>query len=213
MVIPLPDALTDSPVVAILRAPAGDRLVEVSRILIEAGFRGVEITCSTPGAFDAIATLAGEADAAVAIGAGTVRTADQARRAADAGAAFLVNMAAEQEVLDVAHQHGLPYIPGALTPSEISQAWKMGVAAVKVSPVTPVGGVRYINELVGPWPDIPLFATGGVRIDEAPDYLRAGARYVGVSADLVRDALAPGGDLAALAQRAAHVIDAVRARS
>lgn len=213
-VIPLPDALDDLPVVAILRAPSGDRLVEVSRVLIDAGIRGIEITCTTPGAIEAIGALTAGAGvgAGVAIGAGTVRTAEQARHAADVGAAFLVNMAAEQEVLDVARERGVPYIPGAMTPTEISQAWKMGVPAVKVSPVTPIGGVRYISELVGPWPDVPLFATGGVGIDHAADYLRAGARYVGVSGDLIRDALSPRGDLVALAQRAAAVVAAVAAR-
>jgi 2-dehydro-3-deoxyphosphogluconate aldolase/(4S)-4-hydroxy-2-oxoglutarate aldolase len=112
-------------------------------------------------------------------------------------------------VIEAAHSRGVPFIPGALTPNEIVAAWAYGVQAVKVSPIGPVGGVDYLSELVGPLPDIRLMPTGLVRIDEAGAYLAAGAAFVGVSRDLIRDSLLPGGDLVGLAERAARTVRSV----
>lgn len=210
----LRDQLSEVPLVAILRAATGERLVEVSRVLAAEGIPAVELTMTTPGHLRALETLRGDGDDALWVGAGTVRTAADAAAAVDAGAQFLVNMAFEPGVREVAESSAVPYIPGALTPTEISRAWSAGaseaVPAVKVSPVGCLGGPAYIRELVGPWPDIPLFPTGGVRLDDVPDYLAAGAAVVGVSGHLVGDALTPSGDLEALRGRARELVAAAR---
>lgn len=206
--IQLTDELADRPVVAVLRAAGAERFAEVSGVLAAAGFGAVEFTLTTPGAVEAIAAARAGLPALI-VGAGTVRTIEQVHQAIDAGAAFLVSQVTSPALVEAAAQRGVPFIPGALTPNEIVAAWGLGVQAVKVSPVGPVGGIDYITELVGPLPDIPLMPTGLVRVHEAGDYLAAGAAIVGISRDLTRDALLPGGDLDGLAERAARVIRSV----
>ncbi|WP_405064437.1 bifunctional 4-hydroxy-2-oxoglutarate aldolase/2-dehydro-3-deoxy-phosphogluconate aldolase [Kribbella sp. NBC_01505] len=205
----LREAMKGRPAIAVLRAPDAGRFVEVSLILVDAGIPAVEFTLTSAGALDAIRHAKKVLPADVLIGAGTVRTAEQVRQAVDAGASFLVSQVTDPDVIEAAHELGVPFVPGALTPNEIVRAWRYGVQAVKVSPIGPVGGIGYLAELVGPLPDIPLVPTGGVLVDEAGAYLAAGAAVVGLSRDLTRDALLPGGDLAALAERAARAIRSV----
>lgn len=207
--IQLNEVLRARPVVAVLRAPDADRFVEVSSVLVEAGIPAVEFTFTSAGVIDALRQAREQLPPGVLIGAGTVRTVEQVHLAIDAGASFLVSQVTDAAVIEAAHNRGVPFIPGALTPNEIVQAWSYGVQAVKVSPIGPVGGVSYLSELVGPLPDIPLMPTGLVRLDEAGDYLAAGAAFVGVSRDLIRDALLPGGDLIELAERAARTVQSV----
>lgn len=99
-----------------------------------------------------------------------------------------------------------------MTPTEILDAWESGVPAIKVSPIGPVGGLAYFDNVRGPLPDIPLMPTGGVELSEVGAYLDKGAVAVGLSGALLVDALLPGGDLSALAERADQVVTAVRAR-
>jgi len=207
--IQLSEALQARPVVAVLRAPDADRFIEVSSVLIEAGIPAVEFTLTSAGVIDALRRARDQLPAGVLVGAGTVRTVEHAHRAIDAGASFLVSQVTDPAVIEAAHSRGVPFIPGALTPNEIVRAWDYGVQAVKVSPVGPVGGVAYLAELVGPLPDIPLMPTGRVLVDEVGGYLAAGAAFVGVSRDLTRDALLPGGDLTGLAERAARTVRSV----
>lgn len=202
--------LSTSPVVAVLRAPSADRIHTVSMSLIEQGLTAVEVTLTTAGALDVITELRKEVGSDVVIGAGTVRTAEQARQAIESGAQFVVSQLTDPSVHKIAANAQVPYVPGALTPNEIASAWEMGVPAVKVSPVAPVGGVQYIQELRGPLPDIALMPTGGVTIEDVPRYLQAGAAIVGVSAHLIGDSLTPEGDLAGLKQRAQHLVTVVR---
>ena len=206
--IQLSDRLSDRPVVAVLRAAGADRFLEVSAVLAEGGFGAVEFTLTTAGAFEAISRARSELPGLL-VGAGTVRTLEQVHQAIDSGASFLVSQVTDPALVEAARGRDVPFVPGALTPNEIVAAWNLGVQAVKVSPVGPVGGVDYIAELVGPLPDIPLMPTGMVRIDEAGAYLAAGAALVGISRDLTREALLPGGDLSALAERAERVIRSV----
>jgi 2-dehydro-3-deoxyphosphogluconate aldolase/(4S)-4-hydroxy-2-oxoglutarate aldolase len=205
----LREAMKGRPMIAVLRAPDAGRFVEVSLITAEAGITAIEFTLTSAGALDAIRHAKKVLPTEVLIGAGTVRTAEQVRQAVDAGASFLVSQVTDADVIEAAHELGVPFVPGALTPNEIVRAWQYGVQAVKVSPIGPVGGIGYLAELVGPLPDIPLVPTGGVLVDEAGAYLAAGAAVVGLSRDLTRDALLPGGDLAALAERAARAIRSV----
>lgn len=206
----LRSTLSSSPVVAVLRSPQAHRLFPVSLKLIEAGLLAVEITLTTPGALATIASLRAEVGERALIGAGTIRTAEQAQQAIDAGAQFVVSQVTDLQVHKVCERSGVPYLPGALTPNEIAAAWNLGVQAVKISPVAPVGGVQYIHELRGPMPDIPLMPTGGVEIDDVPRYLDAGAAIIGVSGHLVGDALSENGNLDALVSRTTRLVSLVR---
>jgi 2-dehydro-3-deoxyphosphogluconate aldolase/(4S)-4-hydroxy-2-oxoglutarate aldolase len=206
------EALAPNPLIAILRAPDAAAFVPAAEALYRAGFRCVEFTLTTDGAIDALQEVVASMPADLVVGIGTVRTADHVREAIDAGAAFLVSQVFRRPLVDAAAARDVPFFPGALTPTEILDAWESGVPAVKVSPIGPVGGLDYFDNVRGPLPDIPLMPTGGVGLHEAAAYLDKGAVAVGLSAALMGDALLPGGDLVGLAERAEHVVKTVLAR-
>ncbi|MEC3952968.1 bifunctional 4-hydroxy-2-oxoglutarate aldolase/2-dehydro-3-deoxy-phosphogluconate aldolase [Nocardia sp. CDC153] len=187
----------DIPVVAILRAPSAKRFAEVTAVLQESGITAVEFTLNSAGALDAIRDCAGFAHP---VGAGTVLTAQDAERAVDAGAAYLITPAVIEEVIAEGRRLGVPVISGALTPTEIHRAWTAGSSMVKVFPAS-IGGPEYIKAVRAPLPDIPLVPTGGVGLGEARAYLDAGAAALGIGSPLIGDACA-GGDLDALRERA-----------
>jgi 2-dehydro-3-deoxyphosphogluconate aldolase / (4S)-4-hydroxy-2-oxoglutarate aldolase len=193
--------------VAVLRAPTAEHFVSSSELLWEAGITCFEFTLTTDGALDALAAVRAELPDAI-VGIGSVRTADHLTASADAGAAFAVSQVFLPELVSAAQECQLPYVPGTLTPTEVMSAWNTGVPAVKVSPIGPVGGLVYFNELRLPMPDIAMMPTGGVTLEAAAKYLDAGAVAVGVSGALFEDALR-GGDRQALKQRARQLVSSV----
>ena len=203
-----PSVLPPQALVAVMRAPDAQHFVPASTVLLEAGLTVFEYTLTTSGALAAL-TAARDALPGVVLGVGTVRTPDDLRAAADAGADFAVSQVFLPRLVETAAELGLCYVPGALTPTEIVSAWESGVPAVKVSPIGPLGGVDYLRELRGPLPDVALMPTGGVTVETASEYLRAGAVAVGVSGALFADALT-GGDLGALRERADRLVASVR---
>ncbi|MBM7785167.1 bifunctional 4-hydroxy-2-oxoglutarate aldolase/2-dehydro-3-deoxy-phosphogluconate aldolase [Tenggerimyces flavus] len=204
----LSQALEDCPAIAILRASSADRFGEVTDVLVDAGLRAVEYTLTTPGVLAALSAYAKRAPD-VALGAGTVTTADEARRAVEAGATYLITPAVFPEVLEEGARLGVPVLPGALTPTEIVTAWRAGAALVKLFPAS-LGGVSYLKAVRAPLPDIPLVPTGGVDPANAGEWLAAGAAAVAVGSPLVGDACSPSGDLGALAARAKVLVGSVR---
>lgn len=202
----LDEALAALPVIAIIRAADPRRLDAALQTLAEAGVRAMEVTMTTPGAAEAIRWAADGGLRGVAIGAGTVLDAATARRAVAAGAGYLITPAVLPEVIEEGRRLGVPVLPGAFTPTEIVQAWRQGAAMVKVFPASAAGGPGYIKDVRAPLPQIPLVPTGGIRIEDVPGYLRAGARAVGIGSPLLGDACT-GGDMAALAARAARLVE------
>jgi 2-dehydro-3-deoxyphosphogluconate aldolase/(4S)-4-hydroxy-2-oxoglutarate aldolase len=186
-------------VMAILRSGDGASLVEPALALFAAGFSLVEISLTTPGACAAIEQLVARKPDGAQIGAGTVLTVSDVADIAAAGAQFVVTPALADSVAESVRR-GLPVAAGALTPTEVLTAHRAGASVVNIFPAS-LGGPGYLKALRGPLPDIPLLAVGGVGVTEATQYLRAGARGVGVGSPLVGDALA-GGDLASLQDRA-----------
>jgi 2-dehydro-3-deoxyphosphogluconate aldolase/(4S)-4-hydroxy-2-oxoglutarate aldolase len=205
------DRLAGRPVIAVFRAPDTTHFAEAVSIIRDEGISAVEFTFTTNGAADAIADVR-RSDAEAIVGAGTIRTIEQAQDAISAGAQFLVSQLFEPDVVDFSERAGIPLVPGSLTPNEIARAWKHGVQAVKVSPIGPLGGVSYFNELRGPLPDIPMIPTGGVDVEEVGPYLAAGAVAVGISRALFGDSLTTG-DFSGVAERARRVVAAVDAGS
>jgi 2-dehydro-3-deoxyphosphogluconate aldolase / (4S)-4-hydroxy-2-oxoglutarate aldolase len=141
-----------------------------------------EITLDSQDALETIAALRDDADLVVL--AGTVRTSDDVRAAVEAGAQGCVSPTLAPEVVEACREAGLPAIPGAMTPTEIETAWRLGAEMVKVFPAARLGP-EFISDLRGPLGDIPLLATGGVDSSNALDFLRAGAAAVGVGSALV----------------------------
>jgi 2-dehydro-3-deoxyphosphogluconate aldolase / (4S)-4-hydroxy-2-oxoglutarate aldolase len=196
------------PVVAILRAGDAGRFLEVGRVLYEGGVRAVEVTLTSRGALEAFGRLREELPGDALLGVGTVRSVGDAERAVDAGATYLVAPDFRAEVVAWAAGRDVPVVPGALTPTEVAAAWAAGATAVKVFPVSAVGGPAYVKAIRAPLPEVPLVPTGGVGIDDLGAYLAAGAVAVGVGSPLLGDAGDPGGDLEALAGRARRAVAA-----
>jgi 2-dehydro-3-deoxyphosphogluconate aldolase/(4S)-4-hydroxy-2-oxoglutarate aldolase len=205
-------ALAPHPLIAILRAADADRFVKASEVLYEAGFRCLEFTMTTAGALGAVKRVCVELPDDLLVGVGTVRTEEHVREAIDAGAHFLVSQVYRPHLVEAARSYDVPFIPGALTPTEILDAWEGGVPAVKISPIGPVGGVDYLEQVRAPLPEVPIVPTGAVDADDIGAYLEAGAVAVGLSGPFTGDSLDPDGDLNGLAARAHAALQALTDR-
>jgi 2-dehydro-3-deoxyphosphogluconate aldolase / (4S)-4-hydroxy-2-oxoglutarate aldolase len=173
--------LRAAPVVAILRRPRVDIGVSV-RALLQAGVRFVEITIDSPEAVPFLESAPKNFKDGV-FGAGTVTVPELAEKAIRAGARFLVTPNFNPEVIRIARSHQIPIFSGAMTPTEIFSGYQAGSEVIKVFPAATLGDA-YFKELRGPFPEIPLMATGGVTVDNAPDFFAAGATALGVGGSL-----------------------------
>jgi 2-dehydro-3-deoxyphosphogluconate aldolase/(4S)-4-hydroxy-2-oxoglutarate aldolase len=143
-----------------------------------------EITMTVPGALDVIAHLAKSLPEMV-VGAGTVLDIETARRCLEAGAMFLTSTGLVPEVVEFALKNDVVVFPGAMTPTDLIAAWKMGADFVKIYPCGPLGGPRYIRALKLPFPQVPLIATGGVNQTTAGDFILNGATALGIGSELI----------------------------
>ena len=145
----------------------------------------IEITMTVPGAIEVIRELSSTVGREVLIGAGTVLDAHTAAKCVEAGAKFIVSPGFDAATVAWAVEHEILMVVGALTPTEVLAAWNAGAEFVKVFPCSNVGGAKYIKALRGPFPQIPLIPTGGVNLETAADFLKAGATALGVGGELV----------------------------
>ncbi|GGV30215.1 aldolase [Actinomadura cremea] len=201
---PLKDELRRHRLVAIVRGRDGAASVRTALALADEGISLIEVSLSGADALRVIEEVAG---AGVRVGAGTVLTADDARRARDAGAGYAVTPSLGAGV-DEALRLGMPVLAGALTPTEVAAAVAAGVTAVKLFPAS-ANGPGYLKALRDPFPDVPFVPVGGVGRAEAVEYLGSGAVAVGVGSPLCGDA-PHGGDLGELRARARAFVAAVR---
>jgi len=177
-------------IIPVIRAASADAAVAVAEALLQAGLTVAEITMTVPNAIEAIAAVTKRFPGTVLVGAGTVTDAETARRAVDAGAEFIVTPCLVPAVIEAAQRAGVAVLPGALTPTEVFEAFRSGGDMVKVFPVQAVGGAAYLRALRGPFPDIPLVPTGGVTLENIAEMFNAGAAAVGVGTELIsKDAL------------------------
>jgi 2-dehydro-3-deoxyphosphogluconate aldolase / (4S)-4-hydroxy-2-oxoglutarate aldolase len=207
---PVPAGIIEGGVVAIARRLSEDEVPAVVDALVRGGIRAFELTLNEPedAALRAIGAAAAHVErsgSGMVVGVGTVLTIDAGARAVDAGARFLVSPHLDIELIRWAADRGIPMFPGAATPTEILAAWRAGAAAVKVFPASAVGP-QFLREMRGPFPDIPLQPTGGITVENAADYIRAGAIAVGMGSWLFA-----GGSPASIAERARNATDAVAA--
>lgn len=190
----LPAQLREMGVVGVLRAPTAASAVAGSLAAVRGGLRAIELTFTTPDVGTALRQLAAELPVDVLLGAGTILNAAQAREAIDAGATFLVSPHLGEDVLDAAKAAGVPYIPGVLTPTEIVRARQLGAGVVKIFPAGSAGGVAYLKDLLGPFPDLQAMVTGGIQPAEVGTYRAAGALAVGLGSNLFPKAALQNGD-------------------
>ena len=202
-------AIKTGGVVAVLRADRPDALVEVAQAIGRGGIGAVEITMTTPGALDVIGECANRLEGEFLLGAGTVLDPETARAAILAGAEYIVTPTMNPDVITLCRRYDKIVIPGALTPTEILTAWECGADIVKVFPASAVGP-RYFKDVKGPLPQIDLMPTGGVDLENAGDFIRAGACAIAVGGNLVDRAAVAAGDWQTLTDTARKYVDAVR---
>ncbi len=179
----------DLGIVAIIRAPSGEQLVEVSQALLDGGIDVIEVTFTVPGVLDIISQVRKKLGSSILLGAGTVLDAASARAAMLAGAEFIVTPAVRPDVIETCQRYDKLVMCGAFTPTEILQAWELGSDIVKVFPAD-IGGPNYLKAIHGPFPQIRLLPTGGVNLDTLATFVKAGACAVGLGSSLVeKDAL------------------------
>ncbi|MFG2818158.1 bifunctional 4-hydroxy-2-oxoglutarate aldolase/2-dehydro-3-deoxy-phosphogluconate aldolase [Kitasatospora sp. NPDC048365] len=195
----LPAALAADPVIAVVRAPAIPDAAALCEALAAGGIGWTELTFTTP---EVTRHLARAAQAGHRVGVGTVLTGDQADRAVAAGASFLVTPGLRPAVAEAAAEAGVPAVLGALTPTEVADALDLGAAAVKIFPAKAFGP-GYFKDLHGPYPGVPLVASGGVNAGNAAAFLAHGALAVCAGTDVVPPAVVAAGDWPEITRRAA----------
>lgn len=198
-------------IIPVIRAERANVAMDVVDTLVGAGLTIAEITMTVPGAIEAIRSVRKRLGDKVLVGAGTVTDADTVRRAIDAGAQFIVSPCLVPEVIETARHADTAVLPGALTPTEVFQAFRLGGDLVKVFPAQNAGGAAYLRALRGPFPDIPLVPTGGVTLENLREMFDAGAVAVGVGSELISKADLARGDYAAVGALAAKFLAAVKA--
>ncbi len=171
--------------IPVLRARSSSQAHAVVQAMLTGGVKVVEVTMTVPGAIDLIRELKHEFGSELLLGSGTVTTAEEAAATIAAGAEFVVSPSLHLEVIQVTRELGKLSIPGALTPTEVITAWRAGADYVKIFPCSAMGGASYLKSLLAPFPDLKLIPTGGVTLQTAESFLKAGARALGVGSDLV----------------------------
>lgn len=206
-------ALLASTIVGVVRSDRRERAEAIAHAMIAGGLRAVEITATTPGAFDIVEALVKSSPAPTTVlGIGTVRTLGEVDRARRIGARFVVSPHTDRDLVQRAVQQSLVSIPGAMTPTEILTARAAGADVVKVFPVDAVGGATFVRRIRGPLPDVPLWVSGDVAIDGIGAYLEAGVSLIGLTSALTADLGEPLD--ASIRARVASALEAVsRARS
>lgn len=204
------EAIEREGIVAVIRIKEPAKLRAVVDAIAEGGVRALEVTMTVPGAVDLIRELAPSLPAGFVLGAGTVLDADTARDVIEAGARFVVSPVFRSSVIQACHTRGAPAMPGCFSPTEILDAWDAGADIVKVFPATALGP-GYVKDLRGPLPQVKLMPTGGVTLDNAGDWIRAGAVAVGVGTALLDAKAIAAGDYRTLRANAERIVANVRA--
>jgi 2-dehydro-3-deoxyphosphogluconate aldolase/(4S)-4-hydroxy-2-oxoglutarate aldolase len=171
--------------VPVIRVSSAKEAVDVADAIKEGGVTLIEITMSVPGAIDTIKELTQKYKDEIIMGAGTILDPETGRAALLAGAQFIVTPTLNLDVIQLAHRYSAVVVPGAMTPTEILTAWNAGADMVKVFPAAQLGGPEYLKAIRGPLPQILLVPTGGVNLQNAGAFIKAGATALGVGGELV----------------------------
>ena len=172
-------------IVGIVRLNDSSNLVDLARVLQDAGVNFLEITLTTPNAFEAIEKINQTLDDDFYVGAGTVTTLDLAEKAIKSGAKFIVSPNFKKEVIEISHLNSIPAMPGCLSPTEIFQAHEAGADIVKIFPSS-LGGTAYLKEIRGPFPDIKFMPTGSIAPEMIAEYLKVGAFCLGIGTSMIK---------------------------
>ncbi len=178
-------SIRDIGIVPVVRTSSAEAAVRSVEAIYRGGIRAAEITMTVPGALRALERVADQFGDRMVLGAGTVLDPETARASMLAGAEFFVTPSLKVSTIELVKRYSKVMIPGALTPTEVLTAWEAGADIVKIFPCGNVGGPKYIKALKAPFPHIEMIPTGGVNLETAGEFLKAGACAVAVGAELV----------------------------
>ena len=202
--------LIDGGIIPVVRVQSAQDALKVAAALEAGDLPCIEITMTVPGAVGVIRDLVKSMGSDIIIGAGTVINAEQAAEAIEAGAEYIVSPSLDLETIKACRTKGKVSIPGALTPTEVLTAWNAGADMVKVFPAGNVGGASYIKALKAPLPQIKLVPTGGVNLQTAADFIKAGASALGVGTALVDKKAVAEGKYEIITERARQFIKIIK---
>ncbi|MFH7028487.1 MAG: bifunctional 4-hydroxy-2-oxoglutarate aldolase/2-dehydro-3-deoxy-phosphogluconate aldolase [Heteroscytonema crispum UTEX LB 1556] len=191
--------------IAVIRAPKIELGREMAMAVADGGIQLIEITWNSDRAAELISQLRCKLPDCT-IGTGTLLNLNHMQDAIASGAQFLFTPHVDSTMIHLAVEKDVPIIPGALTPTEIVTAWTGGASCVKVFPVEAVGGAKYIKSLQGPLGQIPLIPTGGVTLENAKQFLQAGAIAVGLSGQLFPKQFVETANWQGISQQARNLI-------
>lgn len=196
-------------IVAVIRADNGEILADVTEALVAGGVTAIEVTFTVPKAHKVLEYVADRFGDQIQLGAGTVLDAETARIAILAGAEFIVSPIVDIPTIELSHRYDKAMMPGALTPTEVVQAWQAGADVVKIFP-SDLTGPGYLKALKGPLPQIRMMPTGGVNLDTAEAFLKAGACALGVGGSLVEKSAITSGNMDRIRDLAQQYVELVR---
>lgn len=188
--------IADSGIIAIIRVGKGVDLLRLVESYAKGGVTSIEITTNTPGCFEAVETIA-RTMPEIQIGVGTVRNTGEAGMAIQHGAQFLVTPILDPEIIEISHKNDIPVCMGAFTPTEIYNAYRYGADMIKLFPAESLG-IPYMKAVLAPMPPMQMVPTGGINLQNAQDWFKAGATALGVGSSLVHPALIANKDYPAL---------------
>jgi len=201
--------ITGIGIVPVVRTSSAEAAIRSVEALYRGGVRAAEITMTVPGAVKALEKVADQFGGKLMLGAGTVLDPETARICMLAGAEFFVTPSLRPATIEICKRYSKVICPGALTPTEVLTAWEAGADVVKVFPCGNVGGAKYIKALKGPFPQIEMIPTGGVNLETAGDFLKAGACAVAVGGELVDAQSIQQGRYEVIEERARQYLAAV----
>lgn len=194
--------MLDVGIVPVVRTTSAESAIKAIEAIYQGGIRAAEITMTVPGAVRALEKVADQFGDKLVLGAGTVLDPETARICMLAGAEFFVTPSLDVKTIETAKRYSKIICPGALTPTEVVTAWQAGADIVKVFPAGAMGGPKYIKALKGPLPHIEMIPTGGVNLETAGEFLKAGACAVAVGGELVDGKLIKEGRYDQIEERA-----------
>jgi 2-dehydro-3-deoxyphosphogluconate aldolase / (4S)-4-hydroxy-2-oxoglutarate aldolase len=197
-------------IVPVVRTATAQQAIQAAEAVCAGGIPIVEVTMTVPGAIEVIAQLVKSMGQEVLIGAGTVLDADTAQRCVDVGAEFVLSPGFDLATVQRVKQLGKLMMAGALTPTEVITAWSAGSDLVKIFPCGNVGGAKYLKALKAPLPQVPMVPTGGVNLETAADFIRAGADALGIGGELVSATALKSGNPSAITEAARRYVAIVR---
>lgn len=203
------NSLISSGIIAVIRLSEDKKIDYIISALSEGGVKALEITMTTPNAIDIIKNISKKNKGDFLIGVGSVLDPETANAAIHSGAQFIVSPILNVDIIKMGHRYDKVVIPGAFTPTEIINAWESSGDIVKIFPAT-VLGPKYFKDIHGPMPQVKLSPTGGVNINNAADFIKAGAVCLGVGSALIDKKLVENSDWEELSKRAATLVEEVR---